>query len=217
MRRGIACSLSNCIVGFHRSSKAIKIIRPETLVRWHRPGFPRRRQSKSRADIDEAEAVRSDGTSSLVERTVTQNLGSRRMLPLRAHQICVASPQPIRTAAASAEAGRMTRAATAIPDVADRKTTAAQISMTGREEGAERIPWRSHPTTTAPAERLSVRPTNSSRSRSPATQMTRRLSAACARMAILPAPGRSAERRRGPSSRNARPTQQHRRSRSDQR
>ena len=99
--------------------------------------------------------------------------------------ICAPNPQPIRMAAASAEAGRITRAATAIPDVANRKNAAAQSSITRHDDAAECISSRSHPTITAPADRLSVTPANSKSSRSPATQMTMRLSAACARMAIL--------------------------------
>jgi len=38
-RTMIACSLSSCIVGFHQSCQVLTIIRPETLVRWHRAGF----------------------------------------------------------------------------------------------------------------------------------------------------------------------------------
>jgi hypothetical protein len=35
----IAGSLSSCIAGFHQFLKVLTIIRPETLVRWHRAGF----------------------------------------------------------------------------------------------------------------------------------------------------------------------------------
>jgi transposase InsO family protein len=48
-RTTIACSSSSCIVGFRRSLKAITIIRPETLVRWHRAGFRRYWCWKSRS------------------------------------------------------------------------------------------------------------------------------------------------------------------------
>jgi hypothetical protein len=37
-RTAIGCSLSCCIVGFRRFSRLKTIIRPETLVRWHRAG-----------------------------------------------------------------------------------------------------------------------------------------------------------------------------------
>jgi hypothetical protein len=37
----IAWSLSNCIDGFRRVLKVITVIRPETLLRWHRAGFRR--------------------------------------------------------------------------------------------------------------------------------------------------------------------------------
>ncbi len=38
-RTMIAGSLSSCIAGFHQILKVLTIIRPETLVRWHRAGF----------------------------------------------------------------------------------------------------------------------------------------------------------------------------------
>src|SRR5580692_4430615 len=38
-RTMIAGSLSSCIAGFHQSCRVLTIIRPETLVRWHRAGF----------------------------------------------------------------------------------------------------------------------------------------------------------------------------------
>jgi hypothetical protein len=40
-RTRIACSWSSCIDGFPSVLKAITIVRPETLVRWHRSGFRR--------------------------------------------------------------------------------------------------------------------------------------------------------------------------------
>src|SRR4030081_1071133 len=40
-RTGIACSWSSCIDGFPSVLKAVTIIRPETLIRWHRAGFRR--------------------------------------------------------------------------------------------------------------------------------------------------------------------------------
>ncbi len=83
-------------------------------------------------------------------------------------------------AAAIAEAGRMIRAETMMPVVVVRNTMAAHSS--GSFPGARpwRISCRNQPMTTAPAERLSVTPANSSRSRSPALQMTMRPSAVCA-------------------------------------
>ena len=45
----IACSWSSCIDGFQSVLKAITIIRPETLVRWHRAGFRRYWRWKSRS------------------------------------------------------------------------------------------------------------------------------------------------------------------------
>jgi hypothetical protein len=47
---------------------------------------------------------------------------------------CAARPQPIKMAVAIAEAGRMTRVAAAIPEVAARKKPAAPICRTGRGE-----------------------------------------------------------------------------------
>jgi transposase InsO family protein len=41
-------SLSSCIVGFQQSSGFLTIMRPETLVRWHRAGFRRYWRWKSR-------------------------------------------------------------------------------------------------------------------------------------------------------------------------
>src|SRR6266403_1354420 len=46
---GIACSWSCCIDGFPSILKAITIIRPETLVRWHRAGFRHYWRWKSRS------------------------------------------------------------------------------------------------------------------------------------------------------------------------
>jgi hypothetical protein len=44
----IASSSSSCIAGFHRFSRRSPIIRPETLVRWHRAGFRHFWRCKSR-------------------------------------------------------------------------------------------------------------------------------------------------------------------------
>jgi hypothetical protein len=41
LRTVIAGSLSSCVAGFRQSCRFLTIIRPETLVRWHRAGFRR--------------------------------------------------------------------------------------------------------------------------------------------------------------------------------